>query len=167
MDKNTKNSPTWTTRLPISSTLCSVSDSGIQLSMAATATNPTALLLPFHSPLPKLPHFASSSITPNFAVRFSQFNLAYKPSNRRILPLVKAQASLGIHHSPRILYIVLTNGFWIFSFSIFNMRFSFLCRLCAWFQILQSGGDPQVRIGSMVFSIATFGVCECRFCRFL
>ncbi|KAG6575740.1 Nitrogen regulatory protein P-II-like protein [Cucurbita argyrosperma subsp. argyrosperma] len=63
--------------------------------MAATATNPTALLLPFPSPLPKLPHFASSSsITPNFAVRFSQFNLAYKPSNRRILPLVKAQASL-------------------------------------------------------------------------
>ncbi|XP_022991627.1 nitrogen regulatory protein P-II homolog [Cucurbita maxima] len=62
--------------------------------MAATTTKPTALLLPFPSPLPKLPHFASSSFTPNFAVRFSQFNLVYKPSNRRILPLVKAQASL-------------------------------------------------------------------------
>ncbi|XP_038899657.1 nitrogen regulatory protein P-II homolog [Benincasa hispida] len=65
--------------------------------MAAITTNPTALLLHFYSPLPQFHHFTSSSsiTSSSTAVRFSHFHLANKPSNRQILPLVKAaQGSL-------------------------------------------------------------------------
>ena len=87
------------------------------MAVAATTTNLTALLLP----RPQFHHFTSFSfITPYFTtVGLSHFNLANNhPSNRQILPLVKAtQGSLGMFRSPHILSL--------FSFPISNMLLFF------------------------------------------